>query len=617
MAIFLPALATYGQTTLRPEWRKIGSPSYEWMLASPATGRVDAVWFSADGARLFARAHSGKVFETADFETWTAVPASDPAPAQPSVAVNRLPEPGARVVVPANGDGRMYALGAHLYRSEDGGRTWQNLTAADRRSVIGEGQHSLAVSPTNPEQLVIGNDYGVWKSMDGGLSWAGLNQYLPNLPAQRILAAPNGAHGTRIVVDGLGALELPPGSSAAWQPARGGAGLEAETAAKNALSALLGVRVTAVASAGDTVYAGTAEGQVRVSLDGGKSFQPAGSQPAASGAVERVWVDGGQPRVALAALAGTGARVWRTTNGGMFWDDLSANLPEAPVHAVVADRTSGAVYVATDKGVFLASEDLENPGPAAPWAPVTTNLPDAPATDVRLDPAGNQLYVALVGYGIYAAPAPHRARVLHVVNAADFSSRAAAPGSLLSVIGGKVSAARAGGLAFPVLASSNAQSQVQVPFEAAGPNVSLALDTASGRFTFPLPVQPVSPAIFVSSDGAPMLLDADSGLMLDAHNTAHSNSRIQVLATGLGRVRPDWPSGVAAPLENPPAVTAQVRAFVDRQSVPVTRATLAPGYVGLYLVELQLPALVNAGPAELYLTADGQESNRVQIFLEP
>jgi len=49
----------------------------------------------------------------------------------------------------------------------------------------------------------------------------------------------------------------------------------------------------------------------------------------------------------------------------------------------------------------------------------------------------------------------------------------------------------------------------------------------------------------------------------------------------------------------------------------VLSATLAPVYVGLYLVEIQLPAVVNAGPAELYITADGQESNRVSIQLEP
>jgi len=105
--------------------------------------------------------------------------------------------------------------------------------------------------------------------------------------------------------------------------------------------------------------------------------------------------------------------------------------------------------------------------------------------------------------------------------------------------------------------------------------------------------------------------------MLDATNTAHSNARIQILATGLGRVKPQWPTGLAAPLENPPAVIAKVQAYLDRAPIDVTRATLAPGYVGLYLIELQLPALVNAGPAELYLTTDGEESNRVRVYVEP
>jgi len=104
--------------------------------------------------------------------------------------------------------------------------------------------------------------------------------------------------------------------------------------------------------------------------------------------------------------------------------------------------------------------------------------------------------------------------------------------------------------------------------------------------------------------------------MLDARNTARSGARIQILATGLGRVQPDWPTGRAAPLDNPPRVAAAVRAYVDGAAVAVTHATLAPGYVGFYLIELQLPTLVNAGPAELYLAADAQESNRVTVYLE-
>jgi uncharacterized protein (TIGR03437 family) len=236
---------------------------------------------------------------------------------------------------------------------------------------------------------------------------------------------------------------------------------------------------------------------------------------------------------------------------------------------------------------------------------------------VALDPSGSQLYIALEGYGVYAAAAPHRSISLRVVNAADFSTRPAAPGSLVSVLGGPIRSAHAGGLEFPILASSQTATQLQVPFEAKGPSVALALDAGVSQVSVDLSVRTASPAIFIDRDGAPMLLDADTGLVLDAANTARSNARIQILATGLGRVNPRWPTGLAAPLENPPSVVAKVQAFLDRTPVEVTRATLAPGYVGFYLIELQLPALVNAGPAELYLTADGQESNRVRVYVEP
>ena len=60
-----------------------------------------------------------------------------------------------------------------------------------------------------------------------------------------------------------------------------------------------------------------------------------------------------------------------------------------------------------------------------------------------------------------------------------------------------------------------------------------------------------------------MVLDADAGVLLDAMRPARSGSRIQILATGLGRVRPEWPTGLAAPLDNPPRVVADVRLYLD------------------------------------------------------
>jgi uncharacterized protein (TIGR03437 family) len=597
------------------EWRRVGNPAIAVGLASPATGPVESVWYSADGSRLYARTRAGRVFETADFENWTPGQGVGEPGETAASAVDHTPEPGAKLAAAAVAPGRIYALGTQLYRSDDGGHSWTNLTAFHNQSIIGPRQHAVAVSPGDPDQLAVANDFGVWRSMDGGLSWSGLNLHLPNLPASRILATPGGMQAARILTLNLGAMELAAGAEA-WQPTSDGqAEVEANTMRRAAQA--LGARITAAAVSGQTVYAGAADGRIWVSLDGGGSWTSS-PRPGANGPVERFFADPNEPRVALAAVGGSGVHVLRTTNSGGFWDDLTSNLPDAPAHGIAAMRSAGAVYVATDKGIFYASADLENASSAVVnWASISTGLPTAPATDVKLDANGYQLYAALDGYGIYAAAAPHRARTLRLLNAADFSTRAAAPGSLISVVGGRVNTASAGALSFPVLAASDSESQIQVPFEASSSNFSLALETRTGRFTLGLPVQSVSPAIFVNRDGSPMVLDGDSGLMLDGRSTAHSGARLQILATGLGKVRPDWPTGMAAPLENPPVVAASVKAYLDRVPVQVTRAALAPGYIGFYLIEVQLPELVNAGPAELYITADGQESNRVQVALEP
>jgi len=98
---------------------------------------------------------------------------------------------------------------------------------------------------------------------------------------------------------------------------------------------------------------------------------------------------------------------------------------------------------------------------------------------------------------------------------------------------------------------------------------------------------------------------------------ARPGSRVQILATGLGRVDPAWPSGMPAPLEDPPRVLSPVRVMLDRTPIEAARATLAPGYVGFYLVEFVVPDIVNAGPAELYIEAGNARSNRTRIYLEP
>jgi uncharacterized protein (TIGR03437 family) len=166
------------------------------------------------------------------------------------------------------------------------------------------------------------------------------------------------------------------------------------------------------------------------------------------------------------------------------------------------------------------------------------------------------------------------------------------------------------------LDASETASQIQVPFEARGNTFSLSLEAATGPLTFGVPLRSASPAVFVDPEGTPLIMDAASGVLLDAGKPAHAGSRIQVLATGLGQVKPDWPTGLAAPLKDPPRVVASVHAFFNGSPAEVMQSSLAPGYVGFYLIEVQLPRIIDAGPAELYLEVEGQQSNRVRLYVE-
>ena len=607
------ALAGVLGASAQTDWRRIGASAIDLHLAGPVTGRMTNVWYSADGSLLYAQSDTGKIFQTQDFESWDPVSSAPAPPATFPREPVRKPEPTAVYIAMGADSEPMWGLGQQLYRSDDG-KSWQTLTSYKTDSVIGGGIHGVAVSPIDPSQLVVANDDGVWRSMDGGLTWASLNLMLPNLSVQRIMATPSGGHVARILTANLGVLELVPGSQL-WRPNPAISTRSDDNRKRDYSARVGGADVSAVAESSDLrqVYAGSEDGRIWRSVDGGLTFkETAASSPLPGHKVERLYVDPSNPHVALAALSGEGPHVLRTFNDGNTWDPLDAKLPVAAAYSVTADRASKAVYAATDKGVYWAGVDLEVGGltDTLTWTNLSENLPPAKTVDVALDAAGVQLYVAVDGYGVYGAAAPHRALGLRLVNTADYSTRAASPGSLVSVLGEKVNSVSGGALQFPLWNNS----QIQVPFEAVGPTVSLALETTAGTMTRDLQVLPVSPAIFVGPDGVPVIFDADSGMPLEG-NVAHPGQRLQVMLNGLGKVQPDWPTGIAAPAVNTPVVTAKVQAYLDGSEVPVARATLAPGYVGMYLVEVQLPVVANYGAMELHVAADGQESNRVQIVI--
>ncbi|MGH9773621.1 MAG: beta strand repeat-containing protein [Candidatus Acidiferrales bacterium] len=102
--------------------------------------------------------------------------------------------------------------------------------------------------------------------------------------------------------------------------------------------------------------------------------------------------------------------VFKTTNGGGQWTDISGNLPNIPVNNMVIDPASpsNTFYVATDVGVFFTM----NGGTS--WAVLGTGLPNVESMTMFLSPVTRVLRLGTHGRGVFDFPLP-------AINTPDFS----------------------------------------------------------------------------------------------------------------------------------------------------------------------------------------------------
>ncbi len=623
------------------DWKRIGGTGVSAGLAGPVGRPVDDAWFSADGRRLYARLQGGALWASEDGGgAWR--PAQS-VPGEPRAAPD--PQDGfggsAKVLRNPYRTGVLYALGEHLYRSDDGGAEWTNLTAVGGESVIGRWQDVLAISPTDPELVAVGNAMGLWQSHDAGVTWSSLNGALPNFPPARFL--PSGA-GTSpsLEADSLGTLELvrtaggtawlaadgrlpprrpPPRPERAPRPSlpdgydvsnrvwRHGEPLSDDLTECRGRAACAGHSIVSFASNGQ-LWAGTSNGRIWVSSDDGATWSLSWTDPA-EGDVTSIWADTGAP---ASALALAGGHLLRSTNGGASWLDISSNLPPARWTAVEGHPEAGAAYVAGPRGVFFAHVDLRQPGPPGEWNEIGGNLPSTDIGDLALEPLRGRIYVALPGHGVYWTRTPQVESALRALSAADLSERPAAPGSLLTIFGTKALRARADGRPAPILDAAQGRTQLQVPFAVRGRSVQLRLDASEASHVLELPLREVSPALFVVA-GEPLILQAGTGALVGWNVPAPPGSSVLVMATGLGEVEPPWPAGLPSPHASPPRAVARIEAAVGSSAAAVRSAHLAPGYVGIYLVEVAVPADTPPGRACLVLRADGRASNAVDLII--
>jgi photosystem II stability/assembly factor-like uncharacterized protein len=88
--------------------------------------------------------------------------------------------------------------------------------------------------------------------------------------------------------------------------------------------------------------------------------------------------------------------VFRSTDGGENWQDISGNLPETPANDIIIDPSlDSTLYLATDFGVFIT----RNLG--LDWSMLGDNLPNVPVVDLRFHGPSRTLVAATYGRSMY------------------------------------------------------------------------------------------------------------------------------------------------------------------------------------------------------------------------
>ncbi|HMB68852.1 MAG TPA: FlgD immunoglobulin-like domain containing protein, partial [bacterium] len=137
------------------------------------------------------------------------------------------------------------------------------------------------------------------------------------------------------------------------------------------------------ATAPNTIYTGSDDGNVYVTTNGGGNWTEIDAGLPVRW-VTRVAVDPADDAVAYVTFSGYKEdeflpHVFRTTNHGASWTDISGNLPDTPVNDIVPDPAdAGRLFLATDVGVFVTN-DL-----GGSWELLGAGLPLSVVVDLEL-----------------------------------------------------------------------------------------------------------------------------------------------------------------------------------------------------------------------------------------
>jgi uncharacterized protein (TIGR03437 family) len=220
-----------------------------------------------------------------------------------------------------------------------------------------------------------------------------------------------------------------------------------------------------------------------------------------------------------------------------------------------------------------------------------------------------------------------------VVNAASFTAHLS-PGALASVFGSNFTGAGlqataplplprslggvsvlVNGVAAPVLYANSDQVNFQIPWETKAGSATVAVSiNGTASATVNVTIQAAAPGLFVQGSHAIVQNFPDYSLNSSSNPIKVGGTIISYL-TGAGPVSPQPADGVAAGSNS--VVTSTVTASIGGQPATVSFAGLAPTFVGLWQVNIVVPAGLSAGESPLTVTAGGQTSNSGNVSVTP
>ncbi len=256
----------------------------------------------------------------------------------------------------------------------------------------------------------------------------------------------------------------------------------------------------------------------------------------------------------------------------------------------------------------------------APLAPVTLSIPGQVATNSLAPPA-----IASRG----------------VVSAASFEQGAdVAPGSIIAIFGSNMASAATsapsvplpsalagvkvsiGGNDAPLFFTNSTQANVQVPFNLP-PNsrtqaVLRVTPTGSTQEQVAVPesisIGPAHPGIFLAGVANQGVIVNLQGSVVDAAHPARAGDTVVIYATGLGLTDQTVGTGLPSPSSPVASVTTPVTVTIGGKTAAVAFAGLTPTLVGLYQVNVIVPAGITPGDAvPVVLTQNGVPSGIVTM----